>query len=251
MITSFKNQGHSPSGPSTLLECDEMIINQTAKLSNKNDSFIKIIDQQMNGYRHCEEDVNPTWQSSEITSSFLDGDARRLAMTKGPSTQGGNIATFDRVGLPVPCGLRLGNICILARPSPLSTTLNIEIIKHLIASGRPFEIIKASDFAKLSSAQKSNAEIQYFIQIDINDIPYEELLQVIEFCKTKFILQIPGLKLDHNVQIIDEQNLAFILHAFGGDRNLLKYLAASLSDEEFLLIEDNTRIICSLYDAIG
>jgi hypothetical protein len=127
------------------------------------------------------------------------------------------------VGREVACELRSGNICICYTVSSNNSILSIEIINFFLSQKRPFEIIKGSDFVTLSNKEKSNTEIQYLIQIDINNASYMEIREIVSFCKANFICKIPGLKLNPKAEIEDEWGLSLLLCAFLAENILIKH----------------------------
>lgn len=153
---------------------------------------------------------------------------------------------LNRVGSEVVCNLSSGNICIFSTRSSVSAILNIKIINFLLFQNRPFKIIKGSAFAKLALHEKSNTKIQYLIQIDLNNISYMGLPEIVRFCRTNFIFKIPGLNINTKAAVEDQSGMGALFYSFSEESNLIKHLVASLGEEEFVVVSDGKIFVSSL-----
>ncbi len=222
-----------------------MNIAQNADSGNKKKDFLNIIE------HFSASDLG--WQDAIKAFDLRIDNCARIQLlaqnsnyAKDVTNSGYTFALLDRVGREVACDLSSGNVCTLSTKSSTNAILNIEIINFLLSQNKPFEIIKGSEFIKLSNTQKSNSEIQYLIQIDLENVSYMELCEIISFCKTNFIFKIPGLNLNPKAEVEDEEGLGLVLCAFKAESNLIKHLVASLSEEEFVVISDGKPFVRSL-----
>lgn len=141
--------------------------------------------------------------------------------------------------------LSYGHLCIFSTKSVSNVILTIDIINFFLSQKKSFEIITVSDFIKLSFKEKSSTKIQYLIEINVNNISYEEMCIIAPFCNTKFIFQIPGVTIDSKSNVLDQNGNGIMLDAFYKDSILLKQEVASLNEEEFVIIFYDMVFVCS------
>ncbi len=222
-----------------------MIITQSASSSNKKKYDINSVDTfKVVDFRW--PDVINAFDRYLENCANSKSNNQNLYDMKDVTNSNFGLELLDRVGRKNQITLSSGHICTISDESSTNAALNIEIINNLLSANKPFEIIKGSDFNKLSDEEKSTTEIQYLIQVNVNRISYLELQEIIGFTKTQFIFKIPGLMLNLQSEYEDKERLSLLLHAFSLDQNLMKYLVASLSNEEFVVVSEGTMSVRSL-----
>lgn len=157
------------------------------------------------------------------------------------------LLAVDRVGWPELITLS-GNICIIGSDAR-AIDLLIQEIEQAFANHQQYIInITIEEFARLRLRQRQDSKKSYLVAIDTIIAKNQVDSEVLPYFNTRFILPLEGLGLVCSLNGKVRGNLMtnLVINSLAGGDSFLKYLAASMSLQEFMVIQGSKYQVCQL-----